>query len=120
MTYHDTSISRDCDVEQVYKYTSSWRLWNEKHQLARRHVQFDLSGLLEILAEAIGARQCVKIEKLSEGNFNKVFLITMIDGRDLIAKLPNPNAGRPHLTTASEAATMDYVQTPIINTTNHC
>ncbi|KAH9868328.1 hypothetical protein J1614_007400 [Plenodomus biglobosus] len=34
----------------------------------------------------------------------------MDDGRELIAKLPNPNAGAPHLTTASEVATMDYVR----------
>ncbi|KAL5395434.1 hypothetical protein PMIN03_013022 [Paraphaeosphaeria minitans] len=34
----------------------------------------------------------------------------MIDGRQFIARLPNPNAGRPHYTTASEVATMDYVR----------
>ncbi|KAI2478771.1 aminoglycoside phosphotransferase [Pyrenophora tritici-repentis] len=34
----------------------------------------------------------------------------MDDGRELIAKLPNPNAGRPYFTTASEAATMDYLR----------
>ncbi|KAF2132436.1 phosphotransferase enzyme family protein [Dothidotthia symphoricarpi CBS 119687] len=60
--------------------------------------------------QAIGARSCVKIEKLPEGNFNKVFLLSMDDGQELIAKLPNPNAGLAHFTTASEAATMDYVR----------
>ncbi|KAF2995261.1 hypothetical protein E8E13_003826 [Curvularia kusanoi] len=34
----------------------------------------------------------------------------MDDGRELIAKIPNPNAGRAHYTTASEVATMDYVR----------
>jgi len=110
-SHHADTIS-DCDVGQFYKYTSGRWLWNEKHQLARRYVEFDLPGLLEVSAQAIGARSCVKVEKLPEGNFNKVFLITMDDGRDLIAKLPNPNAGRPHFTTASEAATMDYVHAP--------
>jgi hypothetical protein len=33
----------------------------------------------------------------------------MRDGRQFIARLPNPNAGQPHYTTASEVATMDYV-----------
>lgn len=33
----------------------------------------------------------------------------MDDGKELIAKLPNPNAGRGHYTNASEVATMDYV-----------
>jgi hypothetical protein len=30
--------------------------------------------------------------------------------KEVIAKIPNPNAGRPHLTTASEVATMDYIR----------
>jgi hypothetical protein len=109
MTSHDVDILRDCDVEQFYKNTSGRWLWNEKYQLARRYVEFDLPGLLQVSAQAIGARSCIKVEKLPEGNFSKVFLITMEDGRELIAKIPNPNAGQPHLTTASEAATMDYV-----------
>jgi hypothetical protein len=33
----------------------------------------------------------------------------MHDGRQFIARLPNPNAGHPHYTTASEVATLDYV-----------
>lgn len=110
MTFHNAEISLDCDVEKFYNYISGRWLWNEKYQLARRYVEFDLSGLLQVAAQAIGARSCVKVEKLPEGNFSKVFLITMDDNRELIAKLPNPNAGRPHLTTASEAATMDYVR----------
>jgi hypothetical protein len=112
MTSHDADISRYCGLEQFYNYTSGRWLWNEKYQLARRYVEFDLSGLLQVSAQAIKARSCVKVEKLPEGNFSKVFLITMDDDRELIAILPNPNAGHPHLTTASEAATMDYVQAP--------
>lgn len=34
----------------------------------------------------------------------------MDDGREIIAKIPNPNAGQAHFTTASEAATIDYVR----------
>ncbi|EFW21407.1 hypothetical protein D8B26_001612 [Coccidioides posadasii str. Silveira] len=34
----------------------------------------------------------------------------MHDGREVIAKLPNPNAGRLHFTTASEVATMDFLR----------
>lgn len=113
-TSHDADNLRDCDVEQFYRYTSGRWLWNEKYQLARRHVVFDLPELLQVSAQAIGARSCVKVEKLSEGNFSKVFLISMDDGRELIAKLPNPNAGRPHFTTASEVATMDYLWAPRI------
>lgn len=119
-TSRNADILRDCHVEQFYEYTSGRWLWDEKYQLARRHVEFNLPGLLEVSAQAIGARSCVKIEKLPEGNFNKVFLISMDDGRELIAKLPNPNAGPTHFTTASEAATMDYVRTPLPVTSDDC
>lgn len=107
---NSANVIHDCDPEQFYQYTSGRWLWNEKYQLARRYVEFDLPGLLKVSAQAIGARRCVEVKKLPEGNFNKVFSLTMDDGRKLIAKIPNPNAGRPHYTTASEVATMDYVR----------
>ncbi|KGO36367.1 hypothetical protein PEX1_018120 [Penicillium expansum] len=53
---------------------------------------------------------CVEVQKLPEGKFNKVFLLTMDDGKEVIAKLPNPNSGPQYFTTASEVATMDYVR----------
>ncbi|KAF2239810.1 phosphotransferase enzyme family protein [Viridothelium virens] len=100
----------DCDVEKFYSYTSGRWLWNEKQQFERRYVKFNLPELLNVAARATGARRCVEVQKLPEGNFSKAFLITMDDGQQIIAKLPIPNAGRSHYTTASEAATMDYVR----------
>ena len=35
--------------------------------------------------------------------------MSMDDGQEAIAKVPNPNAGVAHFTTASEVATMDFV-----------
>lgn len=69
-----------------------------------------MPNLLEIAASAVGPGSCVRVVKLPEGQYNKVFQLTMSDGRDFIAKLPNPNAGRPHFTTASEVAIMDFVR----------
>lgn len=66
--------------------------------------------LYQLAASAIGSESCVKVLKISEGQFNKVFLLTMDDGREVIAKLPNPKAGLPHFTTASEVATMNFVR----------
>lgn len=34
----------------------------------------------------------------------------MNHGKGVVAKLPNPNAGRPHSLTASEVAAMDFVK----------
>ena len=68
-----------------------------------------MNELARIAAASVGLSTCVKVEKLPEGNFNKAFLMTMQDGLQVVAKVPNPNAGCPHLTTASEVATMSYV-----------
>lgn len=99
-----------CDEESLYRYTSGRWLWNEGEQLSRRYVKFNLGELARVATEATGSRFCVQVQKLPEGNFSKVFLMTMDNGREVIAKLPKPNAGRQHFTTASEVATMDYVR----------
>ncbi|KGO76261.1 Aminoglycoside phosphotransferase [Penicillium italicum] len=104
-----TSIS-DCDEDSIYHYTSGRWLWNEKEQLSRRYVKFNLAELVKIATHATGSKSCVEVQKLPEGNFSKVFLLTMEDGKEVIAKLPNPNAGYQYFTTASEVATMDYVR----------
>ncbi|OJJ73162.1 hypothetical protein ASPBRDRAFT_73611 [Aspergillus brasiliensis CBS 101740] len=90
---------------------ASWqRHGRSSHQVDCRYVNFDLSTLLQLAASAIGPRSCIEVLKISEGQYNKVFQLTMDDGRKMIAKLPNPNAGRPHFTTASEVATMDFLR----------
>lgn len=98
------------DLEVLHRFTSGRWLWREPQQLACRYVKFDMPKLLELAASAIGSKSCTEVVKVSEGQHNKVFQFTMSDGRQAIAKLPNPNAGRPHFTTASEVATLDFVQ----------
>ncbi|KAJ5406111.1 hypothetical protein N7465_007395, partial [Penicillium sp. CMV-2018d] len=100
----------DCDEDTIYHYTSGRWLWNEKEQLSRRYVKFNLTKLVNIATHATGSKSCIEVQKLPEGNFSKVFLLTMDDGKEVIAKLPNPNAGPQYFTTASEVATMDYVR----------
>ena len=51
--------------------------------------------------------------KLAEGSFNKVFLLTMDTGEQMIARIPHPNAGPAYYTTASEVATMHYLRTKL-------
>lgn len=47
--------------------------------------------------------------KLAEGGFNKVFRLVMDDDTIVIARIPNPNAGPPFKTTASEVATVNSI-----------
>jgi hypothetical protein len=47
--------------------------------------------------------------KYIEGQYNKAFLLTMDNGAQVVARIPNPNAGPDFLTTASEVATLQFV-----------
>ncbi|KAE9369713.1 hypothetical protein N431DRAFT_493487 [Stipitochalara longipes BDJ] len=77
--------------------------------MSQRHVQFNVNELARLGAEAVGANICVSIEKYPDGMYNKAVLLTMDNGTQVVAKVPNPNAGKPHFTTASEVATMDFI-----------
>ncbi|GAB1208000.1 hypothetical protein APSETT445_006737 [Aspergillus pseudonomiae] len=100
----------NCDPGDLYTYSAQRWIWSKAQQLQNRYVSFDLNALIKIVEEAAGDNAvCVNISKLPEGNFNKAFLATMQDGRELVVKIPNPNAGPSHYTTASEVATMQYV-----------
>ncbi|EER23915.1 hypothetical protein CPC735_052850 [Coccidioides posadasii C735 delta SOWgp] len=87
---------------QLFEYTRGRFLLDEDKQMARRRVQFSLDGLASVAATSVGANRCIPT--------------TMDNGKEVIAKIPNPNAGIPYYTTASEVATMDFarniLQTP--------
>ncbi len=85
--------------------------FNEKERMAERYVRFNVPELMRTAARAVGRDRCVEIMKFAEGGFNKVFLLTMDDGYEVIARIPTPIAGPAHYTTASEVATMDYLRT---------
>jgi hypothetical protein len=77
--------------------------------MLQRRVHFNVNELARAAAEAIGAGSCVQIQKYPDGMYNKSMLLTMDNGTQVVAKVPNPNAGLPHFATASEVATMDFV-----------
>ncbi|GAB7356586.1 hypothetical protein MBLNU459_g7316t2 [Dothideomycetes sp. NU459] len=104
------ALAIDDDIETLSRYSSGRWLWNDDLQQACRRLKFDVAELAKIAASAANSKSCVRVGKLSEGSFNKAFLLTMDDGKEVIAKLPNPNAGYEHFTTASEVATMDYAR----------
>ncbi|KAL8994544.1 MAG: hypothetical protein Q9169_005508 [Polycauliona sp. 2 TL-2023] len=102
---HDWNKNQD-----FFRYTAGRFLFEEKSQMASRYVKFDMNALVNIAARSVASKSCVEVRKLPEGQYNKGFLLTMDDGKRVIAKVPNPNAGRPHYTTASEVATMDFTK----------
>ncbi|KAJ6121362.1 hypothetical protein N7512_003827 [Penicillium capsulatum] len=79
-------------------------------QLRARYKVFNVSELQQVAAKTIGSSSCVSIIKLAEGGYNKVFRLLMDDGKTVLARIPNPNAGPSFYTTASEVATMDFAR----------
>ncbi len=47
--------------------------------MAERYVRFNVPQLMHTIATAVGRDRCVDIMKVTEGGFNKIFLLTMDD-----------------------------------------
>lgn len=88
----------DSHDEDLFRFTRNRFVANEPHEMSSRYIRFDVNELARIAAKAVGSRYCVGIEKLPEGMHNKSVLMTMKDGKQMIAKIPNPNAGQSHFT----------------------
>ncbi|KAF7166804.1 hypothetical protein CNMCM6106_002502 [Aspergillus hiratsukae] len=92
-----------------FRYTSGRWLYNEQPQLEKRYVNFDVPALQQTAGHIVGS-QCLKMTKLPEGLYNKVFSLEMENGREILARIPNPNAGHPQYVVASEVATLDFLR----------
>ncbi|KAH9864621.1 hypothetical protein J1614_010556 [Plenodomus biglobosus] len=93
-----------------FRFTRGRFIVDETENVRQREVRFDLNRLARAAAESVGAAQCISVKKYPDGMFNKAYLMTMEDGQEVVAKVPNPNAGIPHFTTASEVATMNFAR----------
>ncbi|KZN88255.1 Altered inheritance of mitochondria protein [Penicillium chrysogenum] len=92
-----------------FRYTSGRWLYDEHLQFERRFVKFDVQALQQVASKVLGA-QCVQMTKLPEGLYNKVFSLKMENGEEVLARIPNPNAGHPQYCVASEVATLDFLR----------
>ncbi|KAF1845084.1 uncharacterized protein K460DRAFT_354938 [Cucurbitaria berberidis CBS 394.84] len=95
----------------MFCYTSGRWLWNERQQMGARYRRFDIPSLEQASCQAVGAKKCISLKKIGEGNYNKAYSLEMEDGKKVIAKIPHPNAGPQVLTTTSEVATMEFART---------
>ncbi|KZT25833.1 phosphotransferase family protein [Neolentinus lepideus HHB14362 ss-1] len=98
------------DYDHFYRYTSGRWIHDEPKQLALRYCRFNVDGLKRIVASAGNAKNVTRMVKLAEGAYNKVFLISLDNSKDIIARIKTPHAGPPHLVTASEVATIQFVR----------
>lgn len=77
------------------------------------YVRFNVPELMRTAAMAVGRDKCVNILKVTEGGFNKIFLLTMDDGYEVIARISTLIARPPHYMTVSEVATIDFLRTQL-------
>ncbi|RWQ93860.1 kinase-like domain-containing protein [Paecilomyces variotii] len=114
-TMSETATLRNTDLraitlDELFKHTSGRWLVNEECQIAQHYVQFDIEKLCRLAASLFSNQtKCARVTKI-EGNYNIALLITMDDGNEVIAKIPCPNAGLPFYRTASEVATLEFLQ----------
>lgn len=95
--------------DDYFRFTRGRFVVNEGFELSQRYVHFNVQELARIAAEAVGSASCINMGKYPDGLYNKALLLTIEARTQVVAKIPNPNAGQPHLTTASEVATMEFL-----------
>ncbi|PYH75335.1 hypothetical protein BO82DRAFT_411202, partial [Aspergillus uvarum CBS 121591] len=110
-----TMISDQISLADFFRFTRGRFLSDEPHHISQTTVKFKLDELERLAVDSAathskGPLECVKIEKLPDGMHNKAIRFTMNNGVQVVGKIPNPNAGKAHFTTASEVATMDFLR----------
>ncbi|WEW58617.1 hypothetical protein PRK78_004085 [Emydomyces testavorans] len=88
----------------LHTLSNPLRSYNETLRLAERRLPFNVTQLKRVAAEAVGRtqRDVCNIRKLAEGGFNRTFEISMLDGLQVIARLPYPATVPKRYTIASE------------------
>ncbi|EAW11778.1 uncharacterized protein ACLA_094800 [Aspergillus clavatus NRRL 1] len=112
---NSTTIGDRNSNSDFFCFTRGRFLSDESHQLSQSYVQFEIDELARLAVGAAeiasnGPRKCMNIEKMPDGMHNKAVHFTMDNGFQVVGKVPNPNAGQAHFTTASEVATMDFLR----------
>ncbi|KAJ0419544.1 kinase-like domain-containing protein [Aspergillus carlsbadensis] len=106
-----SGLEQRISEQDLYRYIRHRWLFNEKRELSKRYLKYNLPELLNVAVNVCdGARYCTKITKCAEGLHNKGFILTMDNGSEVFAKLPNPNAGPARFSVASEVATREMLR----------
>ena len=102
------TIGLPISEDELFQYSNGRFLVDEKNQILKRRVTFDVRKLCDVVKKITkDGAHVSKIDKM-EGGFSKALLITTEGGAEVVAKIPCPNAGRAMYSTASEAAVLKY------------
>ncbi|EEH41093.2 phosphotransferase enzyme family protein [Paracoccidioides lutzii Pb01] len=109
---NDLSGPADSNIRQtLFSYTSGRFMYNETKRLAERYVEFNVAALKEAVCKHTGRARVTSLAKLAEGRFNRVFLLALDDGLQVIVKIPFHNSFPKQYATASEVATLAFLRT---------
>ncbi|KAJ5155193.1 kinase-like domain-containing protein [Penicillium capsulatum] len=92
-----------------HNYTGGRWIRNNKIEQELRRIQFDVDALCARVLAVSGAQSITHCEK-DESGVNRVLTFTLDDGQRVEARLPFKIAGPERLTTASEVATVQFLQ----------
>ncbi|PYH83028.1 hypothetical protein BO82DRAFT_382665 [Aspergillus uvarum CBS 121591] len=87
----------DTSHNHHFDYTSGRWPINEAHQLKTRYISFNVPALQRIAGQLLESPM--------------TFSLQMENGREILARVPNPNTGHAHYVVASEVATLDFLRT---------
>ncbi|EGE01928.1 phosphotransferase enzyme family protein [Trichophyton equinum CBS 127.97] len=96
--------------DELFTYTSRRFLYNEQRRLEERRVSVNVAALKDTAEKYVGHGKIACLQKLVEGGFNRIFLLTSEDGFQTIAKIPYTITVPKKYTTASEVATTDLLR----------
>ncbi|KAL2859469.1 kinase-like domain-containing protein [Aspergillus pseudodeflectus] len=107
-----SSSNKRHQASDLFEYTSGRWMYNDALRHAERRRTFNVPELKRLAAQSVQHREedVVDLVKLAEGGFNRSFLITLQNGRQLVARIPYPVTEPKALMIASEVATMDFVR----------
>ncbi|KIM44356.1 hypothetical protein M413DRAFT_379687 [Hebeloma cylindrosporum] len=96
-------------TENFHASRGRW-FWNNDINRKIRYTPFNIEGLQGVATQVASAQRCTSMVRIGEGSLNKVFLLQFDNGKEMLARIPCPVVGNLPLSTASEAATMEYVR----------
>ncbi|KAL1664444.1 kinase-like domain-containing protein [Schizophyllum commune] len=96
----------------LFEYTSGRWVYNDALRHKERETVFNVDELRRLAAESMNSRatDVASLSKLAEGGFNRTFVVTFLDGRRLVARIPYPVIVPHYYAVASEVATIEYLR----------
>jgi hypothetical protein len=85
-----------------------------------RYIRFNFEALCQRIIHLCPGADAIAACRKIEGGFNRVFIFTLNNAKQLVARLPFPLAGPTKLTTASEVATIRYRESAIVGRLSRC